>query len=256
MIILGSIIAVIIGAVLIVHMKKEAKQNRLITHELYFPSLPCSFDGVMIFFISDLHRRKLEDELLEQLPASIDYVIIGGDLLEKNVPLEQVRENVQKLRRLGPTFFVWGNNDYEGDIQGLRTLFREEQVEELVNRFTVIAQNEDTLVFIGVDDLGHGRDRLSDALENAPDGFRILISHNPEIVHQLDPRHSLDLVLSGHTHGGQIRLFGLGLEKPGALTKHRTFVQLVSNGYGTTGVPFRLGAPPETHVLILRRGKE
>ncbi|MFP3472451.1 hypothetical protein R0J90_20570, partial [Micrococcus sp. SIMBA_144] len=68
---------------------------------------------------------------------------------------------------------------------------------------------------------------------------------------QVCKEDGIDLMISGHTHGGQIRLFGWGLYKKGRLENLPETTLLVSNGYGTTAIPLRLGAPAETHLLIL-----
>ena len=69
-----------------------------------------------MFFISDIHRRIVSESIIEEVSGKVDVVIIGGDLLEKGVPMERVKENIKKLKKLGPILFVWGNNDYEVDV--------------------------------------------------------------------------------------------------------------------------------------------
>ncbi len=93
---------------------------------------------------------------------------------------------------------------------------------------------------LGVDDVGLKRDRLDLALADCKeDGFRILISHNPDIINKMSGKEQISLVLSGHTHGGQIRLFPSKKYLKGGVYKHSNMTLFVSNGYGTTLVPFR-----------------
>ncbi|WP_081599660.1 metallophosphoesterase [Halalkalibacterium ligniniphilum] len=230
----------------------EAKRNRVKTHTLYFDSLPSSFDGVRLFFISDIHRRQISLSIIEEIKGNVDVIIIGGDLLEKGVPLSRVENNLRLLRSIAPTYFVWGNNDYEGDVKKLDALLLENQIHVLANSLAVFEQNEDKLVLIGVDDIGQKRDNIEEAMTECPDGFHILISHNPLITKKLTSNIPIHLILSGHTHGGQIRILGWGLEKKGAIHFENSRVHLISNGYGTTSVPLRLGAPAETHLICLR----
>ena len=85
-----------------------------------------------------------------------------------------------------------------------------------------------------------------------PNSFKILVCHNPEISKKMDPQYGIHLLLSGHTHGGQIRILGFGPYEKGRLKKDKDLTTLISNGYGTTGVPLRLGAKPETHFISIR----
>ncbi len=97
------------------------------------------------------------------------------------------------------------------------------------------------------------RDRLDYALLDAEkEGFRVLVSHNPAIMNKIKPEDHIHLVLSGHTHGGQIRLLGMGLHEKGGINKSGKTVLLVSNGYGTTMLPLRLGAKSETHLITIK----
>jgi predicted MPP superfamily phosphohydrolase len=180
-------------------------------------------------------------------------VIIGGDLAEKGVPFTRVEENIKKLTAIAPTYFVWGNNDYETDFRKLDTLLRESGVTVLDNTAAGLENDGDTLVLLGVDDFGLERDRIDLALKDAPEGYRLLLSHNPGIREKLQPEMEIPFILSGHTHGGQIRLFGWGPREKGGLKQYPGFLVFISNGYGTTTIPFRLGAPAETHFITLKR---
>lgn len=98
------------------------------------------------------------------------------------------------------------------------------------------------------------RDRLDLAIQAAGEGgFRILVSHNPGILRKIKPEHKIDLVLSGHTHGGQIRIFGFGPYEKGGIKIIAGITLFVSNGYGTTLLPLRLGTKAETHILVIKK---
>jgi len=93
------------------------------------------------------------------------------------------------------------------------------------------------------------------ALGGVQPGFpTILVSHNPEIHHQIQEADGIDLILSGHTHGGQIRFGRFGLCEIGGTGTVYKAPYLISNGYGTSKLPLRLGARPETHLIKLVPG--
>ncbi|WP_407928606.1 metallophosphoesterase [Alkalihalobacterium elongatum] len=250
-IIIGSI-AILLGTCLLFFMYKEAFRNHVSEIELKFPNFPQSFDGMRIFFISDLHFRIIDTEIISQVKGKVDLVIIGGDMLERKVPFSNIEKNLELLRTLGPIHFVWGNNDYEGDFRRLDATLLEKGVQILDNTAITYENNEEKVVLLGVDDVGCERDRLDLALQDSDEGFRILISHNPSIVEQIQDENNISLVLSGHTHGGQIRVFGYGISEIGGLKKRNNTTLFISNGYGTTGLTLRLGARAETHLITLR----
>ncbi|MBA2874995.1 metallophosphoesterase [Thermaerobacillus caldiproteolyticus] len=243
---------------LFIYMWWEAHRNRVVEVELSFVNFPSSFHAFTIFFISDLHRRTLSDTIVRRVKGKADIVLIGGDLTEKGVPFARVRKNIRQLKAIGPIYFVWGNNDHEVSEYELEKLLLEEGVHILDNRAVIWTSGEgEKIALLGVDDISKRRDRLDAALLHASEGsFRILASHNPEIVRKIRPEHHISLVLSGHTHGGQIRFFTFGLYEKGGMKQVNGTTVYVSNGYGTTNVPLRLGAPAETNLITIRRWEE
>ncbi len=127
------IVILTLGAVLFIYMVSEAFSNNVCEHEMLFPDFPKSFGRVTIFFISDIHRRKISEKIINEVQGKAEIVIIGGDLTEKGVPSIRVKENLSKLNRIGPTYFVWGNNDYEADYQELNAILTEQRVKVLNN---------------------------------------------------------------------------------------------------------------------------
>ncbi len=235
-------------------MKRNASEDNVHTKVLFFEKLPYSLEGQSIFFISDIHRRKISANLLKELKQKPDWIIIGGDLAEKGVPYSRIAHNLSILKEIAPLYFVWGNNDYELNEEQLRELFVRFNVRELKNEVYELPNEQ--CAFIGVDDVTTQElPSVESILENAdPTKFQIMLSHNPAIVEMLPDDHKISLILSGHTHGGQIRILGLGLYKRGSISVRNGSLLLVSNGYGTSLLPLRLGAKPETHLLILKKG--
>ncbi|AMQ21028.1 metallophosphoesterase [Geobacillus sp. JS12] len=241
--------------VLLGYMWKEAHSNRVRHVTLSFPHFPDHCPPLTIFFISDIHRRVVSFRMLEEVRRKAHLVVIGGDLVEKGVPEARVRENVRRLQAVAPVYFVWGNNDDEVDYD-LQSLLEEERVHVLKNKAKVWEHGGVPVALIGVGDVSRKEADIDRALEHVPpQSFRILACHNPAIVARLREEHYISLVLSGHTHGGQIRLFSFGLYEKGGLKWRNNTALFTSNGYGTTGVPLRLGAPAETHLITIVPGK-
>ncbi|RFB17002.1 metallophosphoesterase [Bacillus sp. HNG] len=245
----------IVGMLLLLFMWQEARLDRVVTKTLTFSDFPKSFKNLTIFFISDIHRREVSEKIINEVKGKADIVIIGGDLTEKGVPFERVKKNLQLINTVGPTYFVWGNNDYEVDYHELDSLLLSMGIKILDNT-AMFFETEDgeKLALLGIDDLKVGRSRLDLALLDAGDeaDFKILISHNPEIKNVLKPDNKINLLLSGHTHGGQIRFWKFGLYPKGGVEYKNGMTIFISNGYGTSGIPLRFGAPPETHLITLQ----
>ncbi|WP_077621013.1 metallophosphoesterase [Bacillus sinesaloumensis] len=251
-------IIIIVGLLLLLYMWREARLERVVTKTLTFTEFPKSFGKITIFFISDIHRREVSEKIINEAKGKADIVIIGGDLTEKGVPFERVKKNLQLLKTIGPSYFVWGNNDYEVDYHELDSLLLTMGIKILDNTAMFFESGEgEKLALLGIDDLKEGRSRLDLALLDAGDevGFKILVSHNPAIISDIQPNHTINLVLSGHTHGGQIRFWKFGLYPKGGVTFKNGTTLFVSNGYGTSGVPLRLGAPAETHLITIQSSK-
>ncbi|WP_251555253.1 metallophosphoesterase [Neobacillus muris] len=246
----------LIAGCLLVIMLREAFLNKVVVNHLLFAEYPENLGPVSIFFISDIHRRSISDEVVDSVKRKADIVVIGGDLTERGVPYERVKANLEKLASIGPVYFVWGNNDSEVDTGKLSAIFADFGIKVLDNKAVPIkADRENHIFLMGVDDLYQDRARLDLALQETEESsFKILVSHYPKIIHQISPENHIHLVLSGHTHGGQIHLLGYSPYKRGGLETVGKTVLLVSNGYGTTGIPLRLGAPAECHLLVI--GKE
>lgn len=244
------------GACLFFYMLYNAFRNNVKNQTLYFRNLPEEFDGFKVLFISDIHRRRVTHRLISKISSSPDAVLIGGDMTEKGVPASRTRENVKRLSEIGPLYFVLGNNDYEVDTLELTAMLEEHGVSVLQNSSVVLtSETGKSLAVVGVDEMKFRKDNLSLALKGSGEAdFRILLCHNPDIVKKVKADDSIHLILSGHTHGGQIRIFGFGPYEAGGIKKANGLITLISNGYGTTQLPLRLGAHPEVHMITLKKG--
>ncbi|TKD69880.1 metallophosphoesterase [Pseudalkalibacillus hwajinpoensis] len=247
---IGLIVA---GLLLLSYMWIEAHLNRVVTQELQIKDLPASFESYRIFFISDLHNRLISNRILSKVYNNIDAVVIGGDVMEKGVSFEKVNENLEQLSKLAPCYFVWGNNDYEENPETLKKILIDHHIKILKNDAAKIVKNNESINFLGIDDLSTENASLEQALGAAHEHTKILISHNPDIQYDLPENNKIQLILSGHTHGGQIRLFGWGIREKGGIKEVNGTTVVISNGFGTTTLPLRLMAPAESHIFILKR---
>lgn len=252
------LIVLIIGLCLLLYMLREAFLNDVVRHEFLFQDFPETFGRMTIFFISDIHKRTISDKVIQTAIGKADFVVVGGDLTERDVPLQKVKANLRKLRQIGPVYFVWGNNDYEANLHQLHTVFQETDINVLDNSAVSLHSNQGEKIFLlGVDDVTLGRDRLELALDRTETNhFKILVSHSPDIIKKVGPKQNIRLILSGHTHGGQIRLFGFSPGEKGGIKRVQQTVLFISNGYGTTAIPLRLGAPAQCHLITVRNGTD
>lgn len=204
-----------------------------------------------VFFISDVHRRKIDEKLLKKIKKNIDLVIIGGDLVEKGVPVARVLKNLQTLSELGPIYFVWGNNDREIGESELRHVITQVNGAILDNESKPIFEHPSWGI-CGTDDVSSRNVKIDKTLENANQyEHLIFVTHQPKVFKQALNTVEPTLMLAGHTHGGQIRIGNYGLFDNGYFEAENGKAQLLSNGFGTSTVPLRFGAAPECHIITI-----
>jgi predicted MPP superfamily phosphohydrolase len=229
--------------------------------------LGAGLDGLSIAFLSDLHAGfYLHREDFVDLARAInvvepDLVLLGGDLV--NTRWDQVTELDGFLRTVAAplgVFAVPGNHEYYRgrDLGAWRAHLEEHGVTVLVNDGRRVRRAGASLWLAGIDDLTEGDPDPDAALAGRDDGEpALLLSHHPDVF-ELAPELDVDLQLSGHTHGGQIRVFGMaplhhsrfgydqGLFRRGASRLY------VGRGVGVTALPLRIDARPEVPLLRLR----
>ncbi|WP_367750027.1 metallophosphoesterase [Ammoniphilus sp. 3BR4] len=238
---------------------------------LFFPDLPDAFEGTRIVQFSDLHIDHFFDSApLKDLMALIqqqdpDLICFTGDLMDEDG--STLAASVPPLTGLHAPLGKWavlGNHDYRSDVLDVKEALDRSGFQLLLNQSHVFEKKGQKLALTGVDDALIGRPNLAAALEAIDPGtFTILLSHIPDysLVTREFPIH---LQLSGHSHGGQVRLPWIGpiLTPNGA--KHfvdghyhvpKSSLQLyVNRGVGTTVLPIRFLCRPEVTVIVLKRG--
>lgn len=230
---------------------RMAREDNLTTHQITSTKVTTP---LQILILSDIHRRRITSRLMRKLPKSVDAILLVGDITERGVPLSRTASNLTHLSKLGPLFYVYGNNDRE---------VGEEKLVQLLNEFQVtILQNgsyefeEKSLQIIGVDDGYSGKVDMQKAFLNVePSCFTVFMTHSPAYFKKIPIEASVDLAIAGHYHGGQIRFGKWGIQPLGSFEKKDRRYELISNGFGTTALPFRVGAESELHLVRIDRKK-
>lgn len=244
----------IVGAIL-TRMFVIAKEINVKRHEVFVKNDQQQNQELSLFFISDVHRRKLTPRLLKKVKERIDAVIIGGDFAEQNVPLSRIEHNLKQLNRLAPVYFVWGNNDREVNEQAMRELFEKYEVRLLENEHQSLTADF-TWGICGTEDPSVKKVDIDKATAGIEVYNHVLfVSHQPRVWKLAEQVFQPTILLAGHTHGGQIRLGKFGIDELGSFTNDDGIVKLISNGYGTTKLPFRFGAHPECHVIQIKKSE-
>lgn len=240
-----------------------------ITHQsITLARLPADFAGLRLVQLSDIHHglyTRLDEveravELTNRLEP--DLVALTGDFVTSSPRyIRPVARALGGLRaRLG-CFAVLGNHDHRVGAEAVAAALEAHGVEVLRNRHERLRRNGSSLTIAGVDDIGYGEDDLPRALRGVDAASpTILLCHNPAVL-PLAAASGVDLVLSGHTHGGQVDLprlrsfvrtrglripFRYGWEQVGETQIY------ISRGIGTVVFPFRLQCSPEIPVLRLQ----
>ncbi|MEU8525782.1 metallophosphoesterase [Streptomyces sp. NPDC048629] len=239
--------------------------------EVELPRLGSGLDGTRVVLITDTHYGPLDRARWSaRVCATVntleaDLVCHTGDIADGTA--ERRRAQAAPLGTVQATrarVYVTGNHEYYSEAQGWVDLMDELGWTPLRNRHLLLERGGDTLVVAGVDDVtaessglaGH-RAHLAEALHGAdPDLPVLLLAHQPKFIDRA-AAHGIDLQLSGHTHGGQIWPFHLlvRLDQPAVagLSHHGTRTLLyTSRGTGFWGPPFRVFAPSEITLLVLR----
>ncbi|MFK4427485.1 MULTISPECIES: metallophosphoesterase [Bacillus] len=269
------IIGILVGISIFLYL-----QNNLISItevKITSSKIPSSFKGYKILQISDLHNKKFGDnqDVLIQKVKSInpDIITITGDLIDsKSYDAEISMQVIRELVKEYPVYFVTGNHEkWSGKYNSLEKKLKKQHVTVLRNEHVIIQKGGHEINLLGIDDpefntgdIDEGsivKDAIVKAkIETQPDRYNVLLSHRPEFLEEY-AEEKVDLVLSGHAHGGQVRLpFIGGLVAPnqGILPKYTAGLyeqqntsMIVSRGLGNSIIPQRVFNRPEIVVVQL-----
>ena len=247
------------------------------TYTIKSEKLPKGFSGYRIAHISDLHNTEIGDcneKLLDMLlEAEPNIIAITGDLIDsRNTNIEIALHFAKEAVKIAPCYYVTGNHEARvSEYNDLKEGLNELGVIVLEDEKVEIKQHGEKIVLLGVDDPSFQTDYLHgdsvtvmrgnlQELKNEEYAYRVLLSHRPELF-ETYVESGVDLVLSGHAHGGQFRLpfvGGLAAPNQGLFPKYETGLytcnstnMIVSRGVGNSIFPFRFNNRPEVILIEL-----
>ena len=250
-------------------------------YEIVSDRIPKEFDGFRIAQVSDLHNAEFGEgnskliQLLSQTEP--DFIVLTGDLIDsRQTDIDIALTFAREALKIAPVYYVSGNHEARvREYEEIKMGLAEAGVIVLENQKVNITREGETITLMGIDDPSFRGDYLfGDAesvarqaihdLQNESDGYTILLSHRPELF-DLYVDTEMDLVFSGHAHGGQFRLpFIGGLVAPnqgffpkydaGLFSEENTNM-IVSKGVGNSIVPVRFNNRPEIILVTLNNIK-
>lgn len=250
------------------------------TYSIVSNRLPNSFSGFRIAQVSDLHNAQMGDgneKLLAMLrEAEPDIIVITGDMVDSyHTDIDIALRFAEDAMQIAPCYYVTGNHEARiAEYSELKTGLESAGVVVLENERVELERNGEIIALIGVDDpsfqtdylMGDSATVMSDALNSLTgnDAYTVLLSHRPELFDTY-AASGVDLVFSGHAHGGQFRLpfiGGLAAPNQGLFPKYDSGLytqgdtnMLVSRGIGNSIIPIRFNNRPEIIVVELRTEK-
>jgi predicted MPP superfamily phosphohydrolase len=236
--------------------------------QLTLPHLSSAFNGYRIVQISDLHRdRWMTPQRLEHIVHLVnqqqpDLIAITGDLITRNLPelVPSLEVNLSQFQAKDQIVAILGNHDHQNNANGIIQVIQHSGLIYLGNNIYTLKRGSELLHIAGVDDVQLGHSRLDLVMQKLPkQGAAILLAHEPDFADISAATGRFDLQLSGHTHGGQIRLPFL---KPPVLPpwgekyylgryQVGNMIEYTNRGLGMTGLHLRFGARPEITVFTL-----
>ena len=279
MIIIAAIIVSLILTLLLYGMycTKNLKATKI---DLHYKNLPENFEGFRIAHISDLHNDTLGKDNAKVLAIlkkeKPDMIAITGDMIDsRHTDIKVATALARKMVKIAPCYYVCGNHEarmpdnYATLMQKLKSI----GVTAMKNEKVSLVRNNKKITIIGAEDpyviRKDTREENADIMDNAltklgakSDSFTLLLSHKPELLSTY-AKHNIALALTGHAHGGQIRLpFVGGLFAPNqgflpklcsGIHKEGNTTMVISRGVGNSQFPIRFLNPPEIPIITLHK---
>lgn len=242
----------------------EANSLTIETVQISLERLPKKLEGFRLVHLSDIHHSPFTN--LEHIERAVklanslkpDMFVLTGDYVShENEYIAPVAEVLGKLESEFGTYACLGNHDHWTDAEAVTKHFRGADINVLINEGLRFEARGASFWLAGVDDYMVGKTDLWSALRGSfPDEMKMLLAHNPVIVRQA-ARADVDLMLSGHTHGGQVkirddekRVLPQRRLKNGLHRRKDTQIY-ITRGIGTVVLPVRFQCPPEISLIEL-----
>lgn len=259
-----------------IYLYYENTKLQVSNYQIVNKNIPKYFNNYKIIQISDFHNtksKKLNNDLIKEIKSQKpNIIVITGDLIDaKKTDIDVAINFIKEINEIAPIYFITGNHENStNDYSLLREQLEENKIIILDNDIEVLKINDSEINLIGVSDPSIIRDSfitdneiIKSELKNIEynkNNYTILLSHRPELFDTY-VAENLNLVLTGHAHGGQIRIpFIGGLVAPnqGILPKYTSGMfesskttMIVSRGIGNSIIPFRINNRPELVVITL-----
>ena len=245
--------------------------DRVVKYDFTHRDVPEAFEGFRIAFISDLHYKSLLKEkglndLVRLLIAQkADVLLMGGDYQEGCEYVDPLFSALARVKTPMGTYGVMGNNDYERCHDEIIRTMKHYGMHPLEHEVDTLRKDGQQIIIAGVrNPFDLGQNGKSPTLALSPRDFVIMLVHTPDYVEDVSVVNT-DLALAGHTHGGQVCVFGIApvLNSnygtrflTGLACDSAKIPLIVTNGIGTSQLPIRIGAPAEVIMITLHRLKE
>ncbi|WP_320996642.1 metallophosphoesterase [Bacteroides nordii] len=245
--------------------------DRVVKYDFTHRDVPEAFDGFRIAFISDFHYKSLfkEKELAGLVRLLIaeqaDVLLMGGDYQEGCEYVPELFAALSQVKTPMGTYGVMGNNDYERCHDDIVREMQRYGMRVLEHRVDTLKREGQQILIAGVrNPFDLKQNAKSPTLDLSPEDFVILLVHTPDYVEDVSVANT-DLALAGHTHGGQVRIFGYAPIIPshygsrfltGLKYNTANIPMIVTNGLGTSNRNIRIGAPTEVVVITLHQQKQ
>lgn len=247
----------------------EAASLSLERVEIKLPRLPKKLDGFKVIHLSDIHHSPFTG--LDHIERTVkianrlkpDMFVLTGDYVSHDAKyIGPVAEVLGRLEAEFGTHACLGNHDHWTDAELVTRSLKDAGIQVLINEGHRFEARGASIWLAGVDDHMVGKTDLPAALKGSfPDEFKLLLAHNP-IIFRKAVRAAIDLTLSGHTHGGQVKV-RTRTPKDRLIPRRRLSAGLhqrkdshiyITRGIGTVVLPVRYQCPPEISLLELRAG--
>lgn len=263
-----NIFLLFVGLICSIFSTAQTKRPIIHTDTIYSRDLPANFEDYKIVFLTDIHygpfmsKKNLGKIVRKVNHTNPDLILLGGDYvyLSKKY-FSTCFDSLHLLKAKQGTFGVLGNHDHWEDAELCLERMNNAQIKNISNQAYWIRKGDQKIRIGGIDDLWEGRQIIDSTVAVVKhDDFVILVSHNPDYIEYIKSK-KVDLILAGHTHGGQIRFFGWAPFVPSRFNhkyisgkyEKSSIQMIVSNGLGKIIIPIRIGAPAEINQIILKQ---